>query len=161
MATVLALRDKPYFSRLRFHFVGDGRLFDETVAPLAGLDNVIVQRRFMRQGEIAALHRNYGVFLCPTRMDAQGVSRDEAMSSGLVPVTTRITAVPEFVDDDSGILAPPEDVQELANAIDRLYSNPELFQQLSKAASARVKQQSGLDSTIRREVALFDRRKAG
>jgi glycosyltransferase involved in cell wall biosynthesis/spore maturation protein CgeB len=161
VATVLALRDKPYFSRLRFHFVGDGRLFDETVAPLAGLDNVIVQRRFMRQGEIAALHRNYGVFLCPTRMDAQGVSRDEAMSSGLVPVTTRITAVPEFVDDDSGILAPPEDVQELANAIDRLYSNPELFQQLSKAASARVKQQSGLDSTIRREVALFDRRKAG
>jgi glycosyltransferase involved in cell wall biosynthesis len=35
----------------------------------------------------------------PSRTDTQGVSRDEAMSSGLVPVTNAVAAIPEFVDD--------------------------------------------------------------
>lgn len=35
-------------------------------------------------------------FWFPTRMDTQGVSRDEAMCSGLVPITNKVAAVPEF-----------------------------------------------------------------
>ncbi len=70
---VLALRDEPEFSAMTFRFVGDGPLFDETLAPLRDMPNVTLERRFLTQHEIVELHRQHGgVFLVPTRMDAQG-----------------------------------------------------------------------------------------
>ncbi len=152
---ILELSRKPFFSELEFRIIGDGALFDSTVAPLRKLKNVILERRFLTQHEIAALHKQYGVFLVPTRMDAQGVSRDEAMSSGLVPVTNAVTAIPEFVDDDSGLLAQGEDYLGLAGAIERLYHDPALFSRLSANATQRVRAQSGYRQTILREMELI------
>lgn len=99
------LAEKPYFKDLEFRMIGDGVLFEDTLAPLRKFSNVTIERGFLKHQEIAALHKQYGLFLCPTRMDAQGVSRDEAMASGLVAVTNAVTAIPEFVDDECGILA--------------------------------------------------------
>lgn len=151
---ILALRDKPWFADVQFLIVGDGELFEQTVAPLQGLANVEVERRFLTQQEIAALHRQYGIFLCPTRMDSQGVSRDEAMSSGLVPVTSAVAAIPEFVDAQCGVLAGAEDWQGLAAGIAALVEDPARFQAMSAAAARRVRAQSGFDRTIRAEVEL-------
>lgn len=160
VAAVLALKDKPFFCQLEFRFVGDGRLFDEVMAPLADLPNVMIEKRFLPQPEIAALHREYGVFLNPTRMDAQGVSRDEAMSSGLVPISTRITAIPEFVDENCGFLAAPEDAAGLADAIEALYLDPVLFSRMSRNAAERVRMQSGFNASIAREISLVAGRTA-
>ena len=81
-------------------------MFDETLQPLEKFSNVSINRGFLSHKEISSLHKQFGIFITPTRMDSQGVSRDEAMSSGLVPITTDITAIPEFVDSESGILTP-------------------------------------------------------
>lgn len=155
VGAILELSKRPDFDRMDFRIVGDGEAFDTLLAPLAGFPNVVLQRGFLAQGQIAELHREYGIFLSPTRMDAQGVSRDEAMASGLVPVTNRIAAVPEFVDDDCGVLVPPEDPQGLAEAIAWLVDHPEDFLRLSRAAAERVRRQSGFDQTIAREIALI------
>jgi len=155
---ILELAQHPWFGELDFHIVGDGPLFDDTVAPLRGMRNVLLERRFVRQDEIAELHRTRGVFLCPSRWDSQGVSRDEAMSSGLVPVTTRIAAVPEFVDDSCGFLAPPEDASALAAAIETLYRDPARFQRMSEEAAASVRRNRDTAHTTQRELALFTRR---
>lgn len=152
---ILALKDRPFFQDMEFRMIGDGPMFDDTLAPLAGLDNVVIERRFLRQHEIAQMHRDYGVFLCPTRMDSQGVSRDEAMSSGLVPVTTAVTAIPEFVDDTCGILAPGEGWQEMADGMERLVFDEDLFRMLSQNAAGRVRKQSGFAATIEQEVQLI------
>jgi glycosyltransferase involved in cell wall biosynthesis len=108
------LSNEPFFNELEFRLIGDGALFEETVAPLRDYPNITVERRFLTQNEIAALHKEYGIFLCPSRWDSQGVSRDEAMSSGLVPVTSSIAAIPEFVDEDCGVLAPAENAEGLS-----------------------------------------------
>ena len=152
---VLRLRDEPDFGDMHFRFVGDGSLFDETLAPLRGLDNVVIERRFLTQAEIARLHSEYGIFVSPTRMDAQGVSRDEAMASGLVPVTNRVTAIPEFVDDTCGLLAGADDAAGMAAAMLAVHRDPALFERLSRAAANRVRAQSGLAQTIEREIELF------
>jgi len=152
---ILALKDKPYFKELEFRLIGDGDLFEETTAPLNGLPNVLLERRFLSQPEIAELQKNYGVFLIPTRWDSQGVSRDEAMASGLVPVTSRVAAVTEFVDETCGYLAEPEDATGLAAAIEDLYQNPEKFLKLSKAAADRVRRQSEARHVIEQEVSLM------
>ena len=98
------LSGEPGFKDMAFRMVGDGPLFEETLGPLRRFPNVTLEQRFLAQSEIAALHKAHGVCLIPTRADTQGVSRDEAMASGLVPVTNAVAAVPEFVDESCGIL---------------------------------------------------------
>ena len=155
VAAIVELSKRPFFDDLEFHIIGDGALFDETVAPIRSMTNVTLERTFMTQQSIAKLHREYGVILTPTRMDSQGVSRDEAMASGLVPVTTRVAAVPEFVDEDCGFLAPPEDYVALADAIETLYRDKELFLALSAKAAARVRKQCGVEQTTMKERMLI------
>jgi glycosyltransferase involved in cell wall biosynthesis len=152
---ILRFRDHPAFTRFTFHLIGDGPLFDSTVAPLRDLPNVILEQRFLPQAEIARLHREAGVFLAPSRMDSQGVSRDEAMSSGLVPVTSRVGAIPDFVDETCGYLAPEEDAAALADALGALYADPAGFQTLSGAAAARVRQLSPADRVLDQECAFL------
>lgn len=153
---LVSIAGEPWFKDLRITIVGDGELFDEVTKPLAGLPNVTLSKRFLPQPEIAQLHRENGVLLSPTRMDAQGVSRDEAMSSGLVPITSRVAAVPEFVDESCGFLAPEEDYEGLAAAIRTLHDDPVRFLELSKVAAARVRGQAGFEQTISREIGLIN-----
>lgn len=152
---ILDLADEPWFPEMEFRLVGDGRLFEDTVAPLRDFKNVILEQRFLTQQEIAGLHGTHGVFLVPSRIDSQGVSRDEAMASGLVPVTNRVSAVPEFVDENSAFLAGPEDWKGLADAIRRIYAEPGTFLAMSEEAARRVRAQSGREQTLEREVALL------
>lgn len=151
------LKEKEFFDELEFRIIGDGPLFEATVAPIRDLPNVIVEQAFLTQPEIAKVHKDYGICLIPTRMDTQGVSRDEAMASGLVPITNRVAAVPEFVDDSCGILVDPEDAAALASAIEMLFRDPEAFKTLSKAAAKRVRQQSAASHTLAAELSLIDR----
>ena len=136
------LAQKPWFSELQFRLIGDGPLFEETLAPLRQYANVRIDKGYLKQSEIAELHKDYGVFLCPSRMDTQGVSGDEAMASGLVPITNRVGAIPEFVDDECGFLAAPESFIELSDAIETLFLNPRTFQEKSLRARQRVVMQS-------------------
>ncbi|MEL1262762.1 glycosyltransferase [Pseudoxanthomonas putridarboris] len=150
-----ALSQHDLFGSLNFTLVGDGALWDENFGDLRQYPNVSLHRRFLRQEEIASLHRQHGVFLVPTRGDTQGVSRDEAMSSGLVPVTARIGAIPEFVDDESGILCPVDDPNSFAAAIIRLAEEPAMFARLSRGASQRVRNQAGSRQVVSQELQVL------
>lgn len=152
---ILALAQRKDFNKFSIRIIGDGKLFDETVAPLQGMPNVSIEKTFLNQADIAALHRHYGIFLCPSRWDSQGVSRDEAMASGLVPVTSAVAAIPDFVDEHSGILAPAEDAVAMADGIGRLVDNPEEFLAMSREAAARVRRQSAASIIIKRELDLI------
>lgn len=153
--TVLRLSKNEFFHDLEFMFVGEGNLFHSTLKPIEGFGNVRIIRSFLKQEEIAALHKQFGIFLCPTRWDSQGVSRGEAMASGLVPTTNSVAAVTEFIDRSCGILADQEDHVGLAAGIERLYWNPEMFLELSRSAAKRVLQQCGPEQTIEKELALI------
>ncbi|QUY62748.1 FkbM family methyltransferase [Gulosibacter molinativorax] len=156
---VIELSRHPNFKDLEFKFIGDGVLFEETLKPVWDMSNVQIERRFLTHSEMANVHKEYGIFLTPTRMDAQGVSRDEAMSSGLVPITSGVTAVPEFVDESCGVLAPLDDFVSLAEGILAISEDAERFQEMSRRAAARVRAQSGKKQIINRELDLILGRK--
>ncbi|AJD01202.1 FkbM family methyltransferase [Campylobacter lari] len=149
---ILELSKREFFKDLEFFIAGDGVLFDELTSKLNSFKNVIIHKGFLTQKEISNLHKQYGIFLNPTRMDAQGVSRDEAMSSGLVPITNNIAAIPEFVDNECGILLEPENTKALADAIEFLYKNPDEFMKLSANAAKRVRQQCDKDMIVSKEI---------
>ena len=152
---ILELSKSKHFKDMEITIVGDGRLFDETLQPLEKFSNVTINRGFLSHKEISSLHKQFGVFITPTRMDSQGVSRDEAMSSGLVPITTDITAIPEFVDSESGILTPPEDYKAMSKGILELYNNPDKFIQMSRNAAKRVRKQTDSKLIIDAELKLI------
>lgn len=149
---ILELKNEPFFNELEFLIIGDGVLFDQTLEPIKDLPNVQIKRGFLTQDEIAKLHKEYGVFLVPTRMDAQGVSRDEAMASGLIAITNNIAAIPEFIDSNCGFLAQPDDYIKIAEAIGILYKDENLFTALSKKSSSRVNRQSNSTIIIEKEL---------
>jgi glycosyltransferase involved in cell wall biosynthesis len=151
----LQLSERSGFDGLRFTFIGDGPLLDETLAPIAHLSNVTIRRGFLTQAEIAGEHARHGIFLVPTRLDTQGVSRDEAMSSGLVPVTNAIPVVEEFVDTRCAALAEPDCAPALAGEIARMIDDPALFLSKSAAAAERVRRDRGHAAIIPAEVALL------
>lgn len=156
---IIYLSNEPEFSKMTFDLYGDGDRFEEDTKNLKKFPNVHLHRGFLTQSQIAQLHKTHGIYIATTRMDTQGVSRDEAMSSGLVPVANAVAAIPEFVDETCGILAPAEDAQAVAQGILKLVRDPELFAELSENAAKRVRSKTAKEYTISKEVALIKSRR--
>lgn len=155
IAAIHILASKPYFQDLSFTIIGKGQLFRKLTRTLINYSNVTLKETAVRQILIPVLHKEHGIFLCPTRQDAQGVSMCEAMSSGLIPITSRNTAIPEFVtDQESGFLT--SSPQQIAAAIEKIYYNPDLFTAISKKSSESIKNISGFQETIKNELNFIE-----
>lgn len=148
------LRGTDVWSDLDICIVGDGQFFGEFDA-FADDPVVTIRREFIGQEEITALHKNYGFFLVPTRFDTQGVSRDEAMSSGLIPITCPVTAVPEFTDEKSSVLFNEGDAQAAVSKYLEILDDPAQFTEMSRAAADRIRKQNGALQTVEKELALM------
>jgi glycosyltransferase involved in cell wall biosynthesis len=105
------------------------------------------------QAHIGAAYRRASVFaLAPIVMesgDRDGIPNVlvEAMACGMPVVSTRISGIPELIDDEvDGILVEPGDPDALAAAIRRLLCELELAERL--AAAARRKVESRFDLAL-------------
>ena len=89
------------------------------------------------------------------------------MASALPVVSTRVSAIPEAVEDGvTGVLVPPGDVEALAGALERLIQDAGLRHRLGEAARARVERdfdirKSPLAELFARECDVVARAVAG
>lgn len=143
------------FSRLSILLIGDGKLFESLTKKLNKFNNVTCLKKMLTQPEISELYNEYGVFLSPARWDTHGVSRCEAMSSGLVPITSDVAAIPEFVSKESGVLG--KDVKEMSEAIINLVKNPDLYKKMSNFSATSIRDKCSNDNTILKEIELIER----
>ena len=73
----------------------------------------------------------------------------EAQSQELCCLATRVSAIPELIEEDAtGSLVAPEDPAELAAALERLILDPALRTRLGEAGSLRVRRDFSLDAGI-------------
>ncbi len=150
------LRDRDVAVRCRF--IGDGE--DETMLreriETAGLaDSVTLDGRLTRSQVIDALGEA-DLLVAPSVVAANGkregipVVLMEAMSCGLPVVASRLSGIPELVDDGvTGLLVPPGDPGALADAIERLHADPSLRARLGAAARRRVEADFDLATNAR------------
>jgi|GEM_PF-2309693 len=95
-------------------------------------DRLTLNSRFLQPVEIPSVHQHAGIYLGVTRMDAQGVSMCEAMSSGLPTVSFSTCAIPEFIEHNkTGLLAKPYDMDEYCSLVNELIENRELFEKIA------------------------------
>jgi glycosyltransferase involved in cell wall biosynthesis len=154
MEAILQLSKKTYFNELEFTIYGKGVHWEKLTSKIAHLKNVKLINKLVPQSEIPDLHQQHGIFLCPTRMDAQGVSMCEAMSSGLVPITSNNTAIPEFVKNKvSGFVT--DSVSDIVRAVEFIYENPDSFSKMSSQASSQIAEQCGTEKIISKEKELI------
>lgn len=149
------LSKEPFFDKLSFLIAGNGEQFDALTKPLKKFKNVTLHKGFYRQDELAALYREYGVAILPTRFDTQGVSRDEACACGMAVITTDCACYREFANEQSSMPVKPESAEAIATAIKRLYEDQGLFLSLSKNARERAERLSA-EHTVKAEIRLIE-----
>ncbi len=154
---ILGLSKKPWFSELSIEIYGDGQYFEKDTAPLRLFENVKLHRRFIGAKDLREVFARSGIALLPTRWDSQGMLNGEAMSSGVVPVSNAVTAIPEFISEAEGKLADPENSNQLAMGISELIENSEQFLTKSLSAKERVEAQCSPEKTVHREIELFEK----
>ena len=80
----------------------------------------------------------------------------EAMASGLVPIASDNTAIPEYVDHNlSGILT-DNSASQIADALEELLLNPERFQQMSEQAAKKVREKCNIENISKKELAIIE-----
>lgn len=142
------------FYTFEFTIVGEGLYFEEDTKGIREFDNVNLVNKLLNKEEIKAFHKENGIFLCPTRQDAQGVSMCEAMSSGLVPVTSYSSAIPEFVDTKvNGFLC--NDIKGIAEAIHFLGNDEESYQLMSRLAREKTIGKCNLNDITKQELMII------
>ena len=107
----------------------------EAVRSRSGLQSRIALIDNLSDGAIAELMRTSEIFAMPSLHEGLGLSLQEALFHGCACVASNVGGIPELIDDDSnGLLVAPENVDELAAALDRLLSDERLRQRLRTRA---------------------------
>jgi N-acetyl sugar amidotransferase len=152
--TILLLSKKEFFNDLEFTIYGEGFLFARLTKKVSHFSNVTLNNFFVENKTIPAIHEQHGLFLCPTRLDTQGVSMCEAMASGLIPLTSPIGGIPEYASDTISSFQ-FNSAEEIAGKIEYLYNNPDVFLKMSRAARKEVEDKIDLSVTTSKELDLF------
>lgn len=85
----------------------------------------------------SAFMRTLDVFVLPSFAEGTSKSIIEAMAHGLPIITTNVGGSPDLLTPEAGILVPPGDSAALADAMQRLASDPALRKQMGQAARER------------------------
>lgn len=152
------------------HFVGDGpdRASLTRRSREAGIaEHVHFHGQRTRQ-EIAQLMSQADVVVAPSVPTSDGrregipIVLMEAMASGLPVIASRISGIPELVENErSGLLVPPRDAKALSDALERLHATPFFREKLSLEGRKKVEQEFDLHINAAALAVRFVGRTAG
>ena len=115
---------------------------------LGSLDSAEVRR------QLAAA----SIFVLPSYAEGQPIAILEAMASGLPVVSTTVGAIPDVVVlGESGLLTEPGSPADLANALERLITDPDMRRRLGEQARERATSHHDVAVLSGRLVALYRR----
>jgi glycosyltransferase involved in cell wall biosynthesis len=159
---IAALQDRPYKTELSI--AGDGPLREELVslAKELGVAQFIRFEGGLAHSDVSTWMRGLDAFVLACKKDRNGdmdgipVVLMEAMSQSVPVISTRISGIPELIiHNHTGLLARPDDYQDLSIQIDRLMVSAELRERMVREAAEHVKKEFGQDVNLRRLIKYF------
>lgn len=146
------------------HLVGDGELRPQIEEQIAtyGLQQVITLHGACTQEQVIEQLGLATVFVLATVQATNGKREGipnvlkEAMACELPVVASNISGIPELVEHGiSGILVPPNDPAQLADALQQLQSDLPFCRQLGQAARQKILNDYDIKSSTRKRANLF------
>lgn len=135
---------------VRCRIIGSGPFEPSLRATIVrhGLGETVELSGALPQSEVHEALGFASVFVMPSVVTPEGdrdgipVSLMEAMAVGTPVVSTRVSGIPELVDDErEGLLVPERDPPALAAALARLLDNPDLGRDLAVRARAKIERE--------------------
>jgi glycosyltransferase involved in cell wall biosynthesis len=106
--------------------------------------------------DVRQVYAALDIFAMPSRCEALPYALLEAMTAQIPAVASRIGGVPEVVvPNQTGLLIPVGDSHALANALASLLSNPDLRQEMGRAARERIIQHFSEREMVAQTLALY------
>jgi colanic acid/amylovoran biosynthesis glycosyltransferase len=147
---------------LRLELIGDGPMRQELEAAALRAGIEVSFLGSVPREEVVRHYRSAAVFCLPSTVASSG-DRDglptsvlEAMALGVPVVTTAVNGLAEAViDGRTGLAVPERSPRDLAEAIRRLVSDPQLAARLSSAARRHVEAHFSLADSASRLQSLF------
>jgi glycosyltransferase involved in cell wall biosynthesis len=123
----------------------------------SGLADRVRFMGFLDREEMSALYARSNVLVFPSRFEEPfGISQVEAMTSGLVLVTSATGGAKEIVTDGvEGLVFPNGNASALADRLQSLANKPELFARLQEAGQSRAVEFS-VDRAVKRMEQIFE-----
>ena len=150
----------------RVEILGDGPLRQALEAQVKelGLSDRVQLLGTQTHDWVRRAYQRARVFVLPCVIMADG-DRDgipnvllEAMASGVPVVSTSVSGIPELIESErDGLLVPPSTPPLLADALERLLSEPELGERLARTARAKIEARFAREQSAAQLLALFRR----
>ena len=112
-------------------FLGDRRVWD-------GDRDLFRHTPRLARCDLPPIYRSASVVVIPTLFEGLGMVVLEALACGVPVVVTRCGPDQVVRDGIDGIVVPPGDAEALAEAIERLYADPELRSRMGRNARERA-----------------------
>lgn len=139
-------------------FVGDGSdvpILQKMVAEAGLLKSVTFTGRVSDE-ELVELHKVGTVYCMPSPAELQSIATLEAMASGQPIIAVNAGALKELCQNDrNGYLCAQDNVQEIAEGIIKIMSDPALREKMGKQ-SLMIAQTHDLESTLDRFTAIYE-----
>jgi len=141
-------------------FAGEGpsRPSLERLADKHGIASRITFLGAVGQDDIHTLYSTASIFCLPSFAEGIPIVLMEAMAMGVPVVSSRITGIPELIDDGrTGLLVAPGRADEVTDALERLLDDPSLRRELGSRARELVIKEFNAASSAKQLHALFER----
>jgi len=119
---------------------GDEAIYKEIKTMLSEFGSEEKIRFLGHRSDIVDILPAMDIVCVPSKDEAFGLVVIESMASGVPVIGARSGALPEIIDDTSGVLVDPENVQEWAKAIEFLINDEALRKEKGHAARQRVQE---------------------
>jgi glycosyltransferase involved in cell wall biosynthesis len=150
------LSDEAHPLRAELVLAGGGAVAQARAAVEAlGIADQVRVPGFVEPTQVELLLSASHVLVLPSRSEGQPMAVLEAMAHGLCVIATRVGGVPDLIDDDSGVLVPPDDQDALVAALRRVLLDADKRARLGAGALARVRERFDVDKTWRELDALY------
>lgn len=146
------------YPNTKFIIVGDGPMksYLEKLSKKLGVTHAF---KFLGTvPSIQEIFKQCDIFVRPSLTEGMSLAVLEAMSCGLPVIATKVAGTPEIIiNNKTGILIDVKNVQQLADSILRLFSDPELLQSLSRNARLFVEKHYNWDRVTKLTLQVYEK----
>jgi glycosyltransferase involved in cell wall biosynthesis len=129
-------------SPVKLVIAGDygGDYYEQIIAELQenNLQDEVVWAGYTTGAQLYAFYKNALALVFPSYNEGFGMPPVEAMSLGLPVITSNLSSMAEVVDE-AGILVNPYDVEDISRALEKIYIDTALREELTKKGYIRAK----------------------